>query len=164
MKTVQKLLPPAKNEMTYPAGESFDLQMQWREGAAAQEALDDNARRAQDYINWFNGTWLLNYNGGRLPWDANPPAPPVAKWAFATETTDDGGAIGFEDVLIASPTGALVCDVPAFTRQPPPQTGGGSLIDKMRTAAGVVGNPTIAVVAVNSISVASDGSKWVRIG
>lgn len=165
MTRTQKLLPPAKNENpNYPAGGSFDKLLAWRESVAAQDAFNANDIAAQNYLGWFNGTWLVNYMGGRLPWDANPALPPVAKWVLVTETTDDGGAIGFDDVLVDGPTGALVCQVPAFKRSDPPQSGGGSLIDKIRGSAATVGNPTIQVVPLMSTSVASDGSKWVRIG
>lgn len=163
MTTVQKLLPPAPNTAAYPAGGSFNLMRQWRESAAAQDALDANTKAAQEYLDWFKGSWLPNYTAGRAPWDANPKTPPVQKWALITESELDGGALGIDYELVDSPTGALVCQIPSFTRIPAPSPTK-SLMQTLVDEGGKSGNPTIAVVPVNSTSTASDGSKWVRIG
>ena len=163
MTTTQKLLPPAPNTQNYPVDGSFGLMREWREGAAAQDALDKNAIAAQNYLYWFNNSWLAQYNQGSiLPWDANPQLPPVVQWALITESTLDNGGLGIDYVLVDAPTGARVCEVPAFKRMPPPQTGQ-SLMQKLVTEGGATANPSIPVVAVNSTSTASDGTKWVRI-
>lgn len=163
MTTVQKLLPPALNQMDYPAGGTFNKMREWREGAAAQDALNANNLAATNWTNWFNNSWLAQYNQGSiLPWDANPQLPPVVKWALVTETTEDNGALTIDYVFVDAPTGERVCAVPAFKRLPPPQSGG-NLMEKLKNEGGQV-NPTIPVVAVNYTSVASDGSRWVRIG
>ena len=164
-KTIQKLLPPAPNTAEYPTGLSFSTMVAWREGAAAQDALNKNTQLAAEWLNQFTGTWLVNYNSARYPYDAVPPAPPVQQYAYITETTEDTGFLTIDYALVDDPRGGLVCSIPAFKRMPPPSTGQ-SLMQKLvdeGTPGGQGAVPTIPIVPVNQMSKASDGSVWVRV-
>lgn len=157
--TKKLLAPSATNPARYPVGDGFPaLVLPWEEGQAAVDAFATNALAAANYQNWFNGTWIVQYSSGRdIAWDANPPAPPVQKWALVTE---DGNSFSYE--LIDSPTKALVCPVPPFHRLPPPSAGPVSLMGLLVAEGQVKGDPTIPTVEVGSFSTDSAGHQWVR--
>ena len=161
--TITKLLPPAQQTAAYPTGGmNFQAFMSWQEGNAQQQAFTVNTNAAADWLNEFNGTWLLNYAAGRYPYDANPDPPPVAKWATVTETALPGGGAGFESALVDDPAGSLVCSIPPFKRQPAPQTTP-AVTGLVAAGTAPAGNPTIPVVPLFAQSTASDGTVWVRM-
>ena len=158
---MKKLLAPsATNPAPYPVGQGFVMLVTaWEEGQAAVKAFNENALAAENYVNWFNGTWIPQYSAGRdIPYDANPPAPPKQKWALITE---DGNSFTFD--LIDGPTGALVCAVPPFHRLPAPNAPASLMGLLVSQGAQAKGDPTIATVDVAQQSTDSAGNIWVRV-
>ena len=162
MTTNTKVLPPAPMPATavYPVNATFNQLIAYNEQSAQSSVLTANTNAAADYMSGPWATFLENYEAGRLPWNAAPPTPPVSQWALVVETVEDNGALGFNYAPIPDPNGSLVCAVPAYTKIPPPQAPGTGVIAVPVVAA----NPTIPTGPVGTISTASDGSKWVRIG
>jgi hypothetical protein len=159
-----KLIQPAPNTALYPVDGNFGNMLAWREGNAGALALNDNQITAQNWLNNFNLNWLVNYMDGKMAWDAQPPSPPVGKWAQVTETQWPNGAWNVDVELVADPTGTLVCQVPFFHRLPPPQGGTVSLMGQLvAEGAAAAGTPTIVTVAVGKQSTDSAGNIWFRM-
>jgi len=161
MTTKTKLLPPAANTATYPAGGAFGQVLAWDEASAQSDALNANQVAVENYATTFSD-WLTRYMAGNIPYDSMPPAPPVTKWVHAVETTEDNGALTFTYDLVDSPLKTPVCAIPAYTKMPSPSTGQSLMGKLVSEGQNATGNPTIAVVPVGSTSTDSAGNVWVR--
>jgi hypothetical protein len=154
------LLPGATNTATYPVNGTFNQLIAWQEGAIQQTILNENQNAASNYLSTTFASWLQNYEAGRLAWDAVPPVPPVMLMAMVNVVINPDGSQQVNYSPVPDPNGGLVCQVPSYTKIPPPQAPGSGII-----AVPVVtsGNPTIAVVALFSKSTDSQGNVWVRV-
>lgn len=164
MSTTQKfLLRPAPNTAVYPVDGTFNLLLAWDKANAGQAAKNSNDLKAGDYLNAFNEDWLPKYYAGRdIPYDADPPLPPVEQWACATAVFNDDSSLSFSFVLQDSPLKTPVCPIPPFQRLPRPQNGSVSLMGQLVAEGSGAGLPTIQTVPVGSDSKDSAGNSWVR--
>ena len=160
-----KTLPPmATNPQPFPVGSNFGNMVAWQEAQAQVGAYNKNQQLASDYVNTTFGNWLAQYSIGKLPWDAVPPQPPVQQFAAVTETTWPNGAAAVVWDTIDDPNGGLVCAVPMYQKEPPPQGGKVSLMGVLTSEGSNASTATVPMVAPGNSATSLDGkTTWVRM-